>query len=358
MHTLVIHLATEPPDSLWLDAQGSPMTAPELLRQPPHKRPQQVIALVPGEQVSTFSVELPKKQRQRALEAARYAVEDLIASDIDAVHVAVGDIDGDGRVGCAVVALPLLERWADQCRELGLTADRMLPDYLALARSDGRAAALRIGSRVLARFATDQGMVGELDWFDTVLDGRAIDRPRAGRLLAAKPVFDSSIDLAQGLPRHRQAGQAPQRWRLPAGLAACCALVYGATAIESQAELQRELAELRRQAETLARRVIVDGPIVDPFAQVAGLARSSGTATDALGALQVLAEARSRLPSISVNELSYRDGVLEATLVASDLSTLEAMLTQVDQPPFRGQWKRLQAGAGTQEGVLQLRRDG
>lgn len=91
-----------------------------------------VSVLVPGADVLLAQVELPAMKAQRLARAVPYALEEQLAEDVDALHVAIGQQDKQGRVSNAVVSRSRLEAWLEQLKAVGLHADVMTPEMFGV----------------------------------------------------------------------------------------------------------------------------------------------------------------------------------------------------------------------------------
>jgi general secretion pathway protein L len=89
--------------------------------------------LVPGELVLLTSVRIPTKQLRHIKQALPYMVEEMIADNIEDVHIALpsGKLNWDGEVPVAVVRHHWLIDWLDQLYHHGIRPDFLGPDTLA-----------------------------------------------------------------------------------------------------------------------------------------------------------------------------------------------------------------------------------
>ncbi len=128
-----------------------------------------VIALVPSTEVFLGSVKVPTQNRQKMLKAIPYALEDQLADDIDDLHFAVGQRDGDGNVATAVISRNQMDRWQTMFREIGLPINSLVPDVQALPVEDN-IWALYIGQQgALLRTGLQSGFAIDVENTATVL---------------------------------------------------------------------------------------------------------------------------------------------------------------------------------------------
>jgi general secretion pathway protein L len=94
----------------------------------------EIRVLVPGELVLLTKVRIPTKQLRHIKQALPYMVEEMIADNIEEVHLALpaGKLDWDGEVPVAVVRHHLLINWLDQLFHHGIKPDFLGPDTLAM----------------------------------------------------------------------------------------------------------------------------------------------------------------------------------------------------------------------------------
>ena len=89
-----------------------------------------VILVLPGTTVTAHEIALAARSERQTLEAAPFAIEDQVGSDLEAVHVALSP-PGPSRTAYVVEHSDILT-WRDALAEHGLQVARVLPDYMAL----------------------------------------------------------------------------------------------------------------------------------------------------------------------------------------------------------------------------------
>ena len=98
--TFVIRLSHELEPVTWtvLDEYGRPRgaestgTLPDAAAAANNRR---VVALLPGIDVLLLKTRLPVKGRSRQLKMVPFSLEEGLAADIDSLHFAIGDADGE-----------------------------------------------------------------------------------------------------------------------------------------------------------------------------------------------------------------------------------------------------------------------
>lgn len=92
------------------------------------------LVLVPGELVLLTSVRIPSRQMRQIKQALPYMVEELIADNIEDVHLALPDLrlEQNAAMPVAVVRHHLLINWLDQLYQHAIKPDWLCPDTLVV----------------------------------------------------------------------------------------------------------------------------------------------------------------------------------------------------------------------------------
>ncbi|WP_427791773.1 type II secretion system protein GspL [Brevundimonas diminuta] len=248
--------ATLPARFLLVDREGRVVGRGEL---DPHQAeappPMRTIAVAPGADVMTRWLDLPPGNMAQVRAAARWALRDQAADEVDGLDVALGAAPvGGGPRLMAAVSAKLLQAWLRWMETFDIRPDVVVPDNLCLpAPLDAQTlTAAQVGADVALRgpaFAvTVQPDLAEaiaagraLDW----LEGEALDAALAAGALAAP------VDLLQVHDR-RERGQAARGWRLAAGLAAALLIspliLMAAEGLRDRAAADRAGADARAAA--------------------------------------------------------------------------------------------------------------
>jgi general secretion pathway protein L len=131
----------------------------------------ETVVLVPGELVFLTSAHIPSRQVRQIKQALPYMVEELIADNIEDVHLAIPEIKpGDEReLPVGVVQHHLLIDWLDQLYQHGITADILCPDTLAVPWRQGSHSFFAMADRVVCRDGAYRGQVIARAQFDNYL---------------------------------------------------------------------------------------------------------------------------------------------------------------------------------------------
>jgi general secretion pathway protein L len=132
-----------------------------------------ICALVPTSDILLKWVELPAKAGRKAISAIPYILEEEISGDINQQFFALGPKVGN-KQAVAIVNKDKLRSWLDIIEEAGLACEQLLPDVLALPRTDSNAwAILELGQQLLVRQDDWAGLQGEKDWLIQAIEHNA-----------------------------------------------------------------------------------------------------------------------------------------------------------------------------------------
>lgn len=174
-------------------------------------RPQALV--LPAECCSSFIVSLPTEKARWLRKALPYALEELMAEDVEQMHLALGERMADGRHRVLAVKRDVLNGWLEQLTEQGVRVKAIYMDADLLPRKNGQL--LVANGRVLIGGAGEARMVCMIEnwlvlaggWSETLhgsgdttetplgcIDYQVLESPY--RLLAEGQ--DRAVNLAQG----------------------------------------------------------------------------------------------------------------------------------------------------------------
>jgi len=383
---LVIRLDPDPDRAAnWIAVDGngtrtSPPVTGSLAEAAKDIADRAVIVLVPATTVLTTTVNIPIRSGSRLQAALPYALEELVADDVENLHFAAGTRGEDGRLPVAVVAREQMQGWLQRLDEAGISASRLIPENHGLARIPGTLSLLVAEGQVMFNDGADNEFVmqgvkpsdalavaGALDETAVGEAGDAEENGGPGHLLVYCEPDDekrflhdwnalrhelASVDinlLPDGvLPRlavtvaagrginllqgrygaKAEIGEIFRPWRYAAILLLSLGVVaFGGKAVDYY-RLDREVNVLKAQF-TSEYREIRPGDtreILDPVSTVNSVRRSLGgpAATQVfLPSLQQLALAVQQNGSADIEAISYRAGVIDVRLTAPDVATLD-----------------------------------
>ena len=298
-------------------------------------------------QVWVSAQTLPRLPAARLARAAMFALEDQLASDLDAVQVAVGKRRADGLTELAVIGRAQLDAALARLREAGLKVAGITPlaallpvdAFTVLAEPDhltarlGAQASLCGAPHEIGRLLEALAPPG-LRWLQTPggsppppgLGAQIIEVPAEQALcLAPTP---ASPDLLQGAYAPARPPGQWRPWRPAAVLAGMWLALLLAGGLLETARLGRQNAALRTAIGTEFTRLFPEeGRPVSLRAQAERRLKllDRGARGGALPLLTVAA--RALPPGQTLTALDYRDGALTLEFGLPDVATVEALRT-------------------------------
>ena len=404
--TLVIRLrAAEEAPASWLvvDATGArsgPLQSgpvSDALSVAPGRR---VVLLVPGTEVGLAEPELPLRGGARLAQVVPYALEEQLASDVDALHFAVG-ARSPGAVGTPVafVARNLMQRWYDQCEAAGLHPDAAYADSAAVPAAATGCTLLLEDSLLYVRRAdalpylldatdvpaaldlalgagepaTESGEnvtfytgTAEYEQHREAIEGL---RERTASLqvkllpegalplLAAQAAGGAGVNLLQGpFGTRASLGSKLRQWRLPGSLAAAVALLFVANQAVGWWQMSRAERALDAQIAEIFAQALPGQPVVDPRAQMQGaLGEGRAAGGGLLPVVSALAEAMAQAPSARIEAMSFRGNALELRLTAPTVESLDGIKQTMNRDGMTAELQSATPRGGVVEGRLQVR---
>lgn len=353
----------------------------------PLARQRRVVVLVPAADVRLLNAQVPARQAAKALQAAPFALEDLLADEVDTLHFAIASHATDGQWPLAIVTRERMQFWLDGLAANGLRPDAMYAETHALPLPDGSAlSGLLEADQVWVRNAANAGFVcardelalylsiadpqrqtrlrlqlprdagfdaSQLDWPVELLHGHATPLAAMIQQLHQAPIAAAAINLLQGefspqgdLLRHLRP------WRLPAALAAAALLfslmLHGLAGWQAQRAATRLHADNETRFRSLfpqEQRIVDLGAQLDQ--QIAGL--QGHAAAGFLALLQTATEASTADTSLRVQSLQFREGALYVGMRADSLQAVETLKQWFAAP--RGAMMDVQSADAGSDGV-------
>lgn len=350
----------------WPDAQGRPVTGDAAVAVAA-AREREIVLVVPGEEVLLTEAKLPPvRQAARRRQAARYALEDRLATPVDELHFALGERRGDGATPVAVVARERMTAWLGIPRTHGTEPVATVPDCLCPPPpAEGARRVWLLDGRALVRSGERDGFACEYDLLPDLLAAASGDRPRlevlavdgeterellarlrerhdgveadfvddAGEIrarLLAGAARPPALNLCQGefAPVSRNGA-----WWRPLRVTAALFAGWLVLALATQAltywQLRQEAAALRERSVTAFREAF---PRVQRIRDIRVQAeeelralRGDGSAGTLFALLQATAEAGAGAEGLRIESLQYRDGALYLSLSGEDVRALETL---------------------------------
>ena len=362
---LVLRLA-DPVSWIITDVDGArigPVSTGNLADAAPLAAERPLVVIAPGASVTFAQPELPVKSGARLAQIVPYAMEELLAGEVEQFHFAVGRTDAEGRTLVAAVRRDELRGWMDALKSAGLDPQSLVPEPLCVPENPGKTVAVIDAGQLLVRapgvlpVALDaeplteafalaglegehrhvQLYVSQEDWQHSremiealrevtgSLDLQLLP-DGALPLLAAGGVRSDALSLLQGEFARRTGWRAEwQRWRIAAFLAlAALALHIGVRGYD----LVRLRAEEQRLDASIEQAVRIALPdverIVDARAQIEQRLAGGGTADPEglLARLAAVGGAMSGATAPTIESLGWRNGSLQLQMIAADTDAL------------------------------------
>ena len=332
------------------------------------QEPTDVVLLVPSEQCLSVRCAVPGRSVGQIRRALPYVVEEFVAGDIDAMHVASGPVRRDNPVDVLLVERGVLAAWLEQLSTRGFVPMYATPDAALLPVEPGDAALLFDNGRVLVRSA-DQTAAIEADALKLVLESLASGAPETGirfvavngripellraevtqatehpvqwaetesdvtalaHLAAAFPGKPPAINLLQGaFAPSKQTSDAWMRWRTAAALIGVWVLVLVVGETVRGAWASHRASALNAEAQTLYRSYFPKEQRLQPdlYKQMSDRLGGRSSQSMFLSLLGHLASGLSASPGAQVRSITFNDGRAElgAEVAVRGFDALEAL---------------------------------
>ena len=330
--------------------------------------PADVVLLVPTEHCLGIRCTVPGRTVGQMRRALPYVVEEYLAGDIDAMHIAAGPVKRGAPVDVVLIERAVLQSWLDALAAHGIVAAYAVPDASMLPAVPSEATLLFDGKRVLVR-SMDQVAAIEADALKLVLEslaakadskgmrfvavnGRIPEMTRAevaqatefpiewidtesdvtvlAYLAGAFPGKPVAINLLQGtLSPPKQTNGGLMRWRSVAALVGIWVLVMLASETVRGIWASHRSTILTGEIEALYRAYFPkDQRVQDPYKQmnahIGGRGASESTFLSLLGHL---AAGLASNPGAQLRSITFNDGRAElgAEVAVSGFDALEAL---------------------------------
>jgi general secretion pathway protein L len=335
------------------------------------------VCLLPATRVLRTRADVPVRNQNRLALALPFALEDLLAEDIDDLHFASGTRHADGRISVAVIRRTHMDEFVALLASAGLAPHAIYADSDGVADLAGTTTVLLEDAQVILRDPGGDAVAAETDGLEAVLElWLAQDRPAGedgvtaprhlqvydattegwpnalweqmqekvqslevrrlpdGALarLAAGVATSPGLNLLQGAYAKRSsfANYWP-RWRLAAALVASAAIAMLLNAGLETWRLQRESAALDIElnqaiAHTFPGSTASDvRALVDQRLQAGNPQQGLAQGRQFLDTLRIVAGAVSRTASTRIETLNYRAGVMELSLRVPNADSLDSI---------------------------------
>lgn len=326
--------------------------------------PAAVTLVLPAEVCSAVAVNLPTRKARWISQALAYAVEELLAENVDDLHLTHGDALDDGRRRVIAVRRQLLADWLADLQAQGLTIVAIHVDADLLPR-DGTQLMV-IGTRALLGGAQEARLAFDLQQWPHLAGQCPSPRHGHGTPDEAPPLLDdyqpvddpyrflaagraAALNLAQGDFAVKAAGSGLGRWK-PAlvvlALVLAVQLIFNlvqAWSLESQAERYAQSSRaLYSELFPEDRRIVNLRAQFDEH-----IGQRAGGPSGFMRLLDEVALAMSEGVAVTVSQLDYNQarGDLALQVRASDFATLEQLRQRLGETA-----ENVQLGSASRDG--------
>lgn len=329
-----------------------------------------VEVLVPSQFLLLTQAVLPGVKQQQLAQAVPYALEPMLAEDIDKLHFALG-APNDSAISVAVVRHTLLQAWLKPFAQAGLQVIAMLPDVLTLPIVEQHWSMMQENNTVWVRTGSQTGFAVEASALGDVLKAaykaasvkptgiyffgdpdqnisasisalqltlQAVPAPDLATL-AQESQTGAAINLLQGPYQPRLKLSALKKlWRINIILLAIWLITTLGGNLLELAQLSAQQKKLQQHINAIYHRLFpqanqVIAPKLRIEQELAKLQQSDGHANKLFNALAAVGKA---LPSLSgqLQSLEYAQNKLLIKLTAKDFNNLNAFSQQLKQSGF------------------------
>lgn len=334
-----------------------------------------IIALVPGADVLLAIANIPAGNRQRAMNAIPYALEDCMATDVDTLHFALGERIDNIRIHAAAVDRTHMDVWLEKLRQAHIEPDVITSEILALPWSGPMSGSdlatswviIVTGNQALVRTGQQTGWVADIDNLDALLrialhESNAA-RPEQVRVISCAPstafaglLADTGITvnieqsdeavlsvlgrgyneknainlLQSSYNRREQIGKLWKPWRPTLIMLAFLLMIQSGMTITDYLDLKTENDALTQQiAQTYLRTFPDARKVVNPRAQMEQrLKELRGGDSETGGFISLLASIGQLLketPGLEIQRINYNEGKIDLALSIGDLQSLDQL---------------------------------
>lgn len=172
-NTLIIHLKSNGKAD-WALKQGDKPFAIELDSKladiPKPTTEHLLIATIPAEDVTIIDANIPKTSYAKQLQAAPFAMENLLATNIADMHFALGTRNSDNTLPIACISQKQMQHWLDQLAAANFTPHILIPETLLLPIANSGWSIFEKNQLALVRTGKTAGFTIDKDNLPELLD--------------------------------------------------------------------------------------------------------------------------------------------------------------------------------------------
>ncbi len=329
-----------------------------------------VTLVLPADDVLLSEAVVPGGSAARAAQAVPYALEELVADDVESLHFALGSKGSGDTYPVAVISRSMMDQITEQCADAGLRPTHIVPETLALPQLDSQGndsqvwTALLDQDQVVVRlgasqgFATDHGMAAiMLDGARQALESDAnptlvIFRTHSAAhlplpdsieeevrscdsrlsLYASGLANSSNINLLQGVYNPKKNFDKTWKpWRATAALAACLVAALFVGKWMDVRDLSQQEEYLDEQIASAFSQALPGARMQRPRRQIeSALNQIGGVNTDGFtNRLSQIASSLATQPQTTLKTIGYRNGRFDLDLNTDAVPTLDALKSEL-----------------------------
>ncbi len=332
------------------------------------------VVVVPGDDVLLAEATVPGGSASRAQQAVPYALEDMVADDIDDLHFALGSKASGDRYPVAVIHRDTMDTLKQQLDDAQLKPAEAVPETLALPKFDHQPegpvwTALVDDDQAVVRLNGYKGFAADTDTAGMMLTGArreleadsvnsAMILYRTDQTEPAPDVPGMSVEMrscesrlslyADGLahaPRinllqgdysfKQQFNQSFKQWRWTMALGVLLIGLLAGSSIFDYLRLGREEAKLNTAVNQVFTETFPGVPVRRAKTQMASRLRElgdgGGTAVGFTVDMNVIASAVAAVPNTTLNSINYRDGRFDLDITTSGLPAFDTLKNNIEQ---------------------------
>ena len=332
------------------------------------------VVVVPGDDVLLAEATVPGGSASRAQQAVPYALEDMVADDIDDLHFAIGSKANGDRYPVAVIHRDTMDTLKQQLDDADLKPAEAVPETLALPKFDHQPegpvwTALVDDDQAVIRLNGYKGFAADTDTAGMMLTGarRELEEDsvnsamilfRTNQTEPAPDVPGMDVEVrscesrlalyADGLahaPRinllqgdyslKQQFNQSLKQWRWTVALGVLLIGLLAGSSVLDYVRLGQQEAELTTAVNDVFTDTFPGVPVRRAKTQMASRLRAlgdgGGPASGFTVDMGVIASAVAAVPQTTLNSINYRDGRFDLDVTTSGLPAFDALKTNIEQ---------------------------
>jgi general secretion pathway protein L len=326
-----------------------------------------VTLLLPATDALLMEVNLPVKSSRKLQKALPYAVEELLADEVEAYHLAWSK-QADGPIAVAAIAHEKMGEWLQCCNKAGITLEAAYPETVLLPWLDDSITVVLDGNQALVRYKNGQGGGVERDYLPLFIDKLIAehDLPAQIQLYSVEPAGDlawsdtvavnttpiaSVLALLQAnLPkpprlnlltepyRPQQESRRWQAWLPTAALLISAGAVQYGIVLNQYWQSEAQLAALEsanlqtfKQAFPSIKRVVNIKTQAEQ--ELIALRKNSHGGSAFLRLLYGGGEVLQQDPALQLQHLDFMNDILSLQLTGTDIAQLDGFSQQLQAKP-------------------------